>query len=1755
MDITGANESCDDEDFVVEKIVFDNSSDEENEEKGPGKEVANTKETCNLSQNSCAVRETSNATAHRMTSLPEDQISAVSEQYDHVSHPFKGDEPNTTFDSVLNLQHQCLVCGVKFPYHQPELLKEHMLEAHTTVAVLPCNSSGTSRTSPATNRNNAVPVRGIGASNNLTSRLNAMKSPAFTNPPIVQQHTVNILNSGNGNIVIPSTVFQENNLGPSDTSLKLALSQADVRAMQPTIGKNIVLVPVDSQLAHSGLQIVPVSTSHRDTSGMVGHIIGSSKIGALRSEWDHTPCQTRAMDFDQQNDNLRHLQSFANSAPIKLSGNKSLVTLRSAIPLKHSQSPRKKGSSISCTRSVKSGNEVSSPDNVKQSPGSLTAEHRSSKPSKTSRKALVSATSHSGQDLSCEGAEGTSILRQRKVLPFEAGGSVSALYGSDGSLRQNIDIEPGTQSSVCAAFSGAIDNITPYAVEQSEEELQPVAPGHLESQREKPQSNVTNSLQYFCAHCLFTCSKSSVLRKHRRICAKVEKKQITTAKHAKLPSNVQKSNTYYDAGHSSNSGSVLHKNDHKKIITPKLFDNNSSYSLRRLKRQNYLALLGRKVKKEAMASTPKQASTEKIEKKGSQESYHNVKGKTSKGLIVDNELLRCKACKSVCRSPVSLEEHMAHCPKLLMSQLPGVSVVLTSAFAPSNQAQYSSALRQRCRKSSSAATEPKPKSLPIPAVEPLVSLTRKRLQYELETLLNPQQEQLLPQNRFRPAQSSSFADSDRSAPHLLTMTTRNRQTRHDTSNMTLKSYSVSQTAHGLKSPDVSLHCTSRGDKAKLIEMAQHAARSASKRLKSPSPVSTGETKKPRLTAPDMVPKRQIPVKLVDPKDPKCRLTFINATSSTSEYHLQQRTGFENRKSLSLDPHRLVQSRSSVRLLEKVERETVKGVSSKENHTESSVSNGGVQSDPYDPKTIQPLDSLTHPGFDDTGVGNSLEPFDNGCQGVIRNSPSFKRIIENHSIHLANRNSKTQENPLNAVPGDRSLLSESTMNRSLQPVVKIERLSGDAGSFHVDTHRDLQNQNTTVGTLNCSESDLSGQSISKVKNVESSDEKPSPQKDTSSKRRCATDVKSKYANRHSLVNVDDWKRPFKTILTQGSIRPTTDSDIGRQGDSVVKGNSPKKKQYVITLSNFKNVDKSGQSLCILTELEVCKQCKQVFQNKEKLETHMAIHRKTSAKPNGSSENSLPTNKDESNLALLKLPVPISLKLQSPSATRDGISIQRSIQDLTEAQSKKTKQDLIEAQSKKTKQDLIEAQSKKTKQDLTKAQSKKTKQDLIETQSKTDQSPGVNWETNIEHPKLKVSRESPLKLASTEMCDVCKVVFQSKEELTQHINSGHVVRISRKGDNFSNESLGEVMIQPRFFSAINQADRDICVMCKKVFQDKEEFLQHAAFCKAYRVIESKPKPVDENKAEFLCFLCGASYKSSSAFNKHIASHGPRLFKCSKCSYSTFAQYRLNHHEKMVHLHLRSKKVMLCPICGKSVVGTSAYKVHMMYHSGLRPVQCAACPYQCRSKNQLESHMKTHMLHKPYACELCDFRCKHTPSLRRHYLTVHSDRKELKWRCHVCKYIAWCQKALDRHLRIRHRIEACDVDTDSKASTAGPVAQPDEVNLAAEEISKIMEETGTEQTLITVNDFEASDLSGTNLSIAKALVEMCQVENANVEQISSNVIQLQEGTHDLSQGAGDTASIPQATECIVKIEGPADWDGCKEVTVVTIQGNHFQ
>ena len=211
-----------------------------------------------------------------------------------------------------------------------------------------------------------------------------------------------------------------------------------------------------------------------------------------------------------------------------------------------------------------------------------------------------------------------------------------------------------------------------------------------------------------------------------------------------------------------------------------------------------------------------------------------------------------------------------------------------------------------------------------------------------------------------------------------------------------------------------------------------------------------------------------------------------------------------------------------------------------------------------------------------------------------------------------------------------------------------------------------------------------------------------------------------------------------------------------------------------------------------------------------------------------------------------------------------------------------------------------------------------------------------------------------------CPHCDKIFQSKINLTNHIESLHDTGLVHVKDfqckvchvNLMsvNALLSHSQTEHQFIPGhLREFAKYKCNVCANLFISKISLSAH----KAYKHNASNKRFLQ--KKIWQCPHCDKEFRAFGAFNEHVKCihEGRADFECELCPRKFGSQQFLTSHIKIKHTRVT------CDICGQLQYNFHYLNKHKGSAHGIIPAnafRCGQCPEWYKSKPRLEHHMKT-------------------------------------------------------------------------------------------------------------------------------------------------------------------------------------------------------
>lgn len=203
---------------------------------------------------------------------------------------------------------------------------------------------------------------------------------------------------------------------------------------------------------------------------------------------------------------------------------------------------------------------------------------------------------------------------------------------------------------------------------------------------------------------------------------------------------------------------------------------------------------------------------------------------------------------------------------------------------------------------------------------------------------------------------------------------------------------------------------------------------------------------------------------------------------------------------------------------------------------------------------------------------------------------------------------------------------------------------------------------------------------------------------------------------------------------------------------------------------------------------------------------------------------------------------------------------------------------------------------------------------------------------------------------------------------------------------------------------------CPICPESFSQVLELANHlsvhANMCNVCNKTFSTKQQLEKHEqchlsaaTQYECTECGKSFLGSDAFRQHYCVHQKNL---SSSSLSTTDKKRcvrksseiLTNNEEEEEVDV-GEDFYNCPTCNKRFPSNSSLQEHQKLHEFDRPFKCLVCGKGFAKKKYLTQHQQIHN-ERPYPCDFCSNSFKTEQSLLSHHKTHDAHHK---YHCSVC------------------------------------------------------------------------------------------------------------------------------------------------------------
>lgn len=308
-----------------------------------------------------------------------------------------------------------------------------------------------------------------------------------------------------------------------------------------------------------------------------------------------------------------------------------------------------------------------------------------------------------------------------------------------------------------------------------------------------------------------------------------------------------------------------------------------------------------------------------------------------------------------------------------------------------------------------------------------------------------------------------------------------------------------------------------------------------------------------------------------------------------------------------------------------------------------------------------------------------------------------------------------------------------------------------------------------------------------------------------------------------------------------------------------------------------------------------------------------------------------------------------------------------------------------------------------------------------------------------------------------CEICQVRFPDPEQLSEHgCNSTKERPYSCKdcnkhflhGSHLKKHQLTHQLSGTRSFQ---------CNSCHMSFSHRHHFLTHLQThggeesSKAQTDDEVKIRNTDDSNQDkiYRCPICPESFSQVLELANHLSVHANM---CNVCNKTFSTKQQLEKHEQC---HLSAATQYECTECGKSFLGSDAFRQHYCVHQknlscsslsstdkkrcfknssnneeeedvdvGEDFYKCPTCNKRFPSSISLQEHQKLHEFDRPFKCLVCG-----KGFAKKKYLTQHQQiHNERPYQCDLCSNSFRSEQSLSAHRKVhdayrRYHCSVCD------------------------------------------------------------------------------------------------------------------------------------
>lgn len=234
------------------------------------------------------------------------------------------------------------------------------------------------------------------------------------------------------------------------------------------------------------------------------------------------------------------------------------------------------------------------------------------------------------------------------------------------------------------------------------------------------------------------------------------------------------------------------------------------------------------------------------------------------------------------------------------------------------------------------------------------------------------------------------------------------------------------------------------------------------------------------------------------------------------------------------------------------------------------------------------------------------------------------------------------------------------------------------------------------------------------------------------------------------------------------------------------------------------------------------------------------------------------------------------------------------------------------------------------------------------------------------------------------------------------------------------------------------KQVCDECSREFTTKYILAIHLTVehnrLDFLHIVEKKAKA----RKTIKCTMCYKKFKTEAEMEKHRLQDHTELSKvCTQCgerfSTTKILVQHVNNAHKRVKYNQENKAKFVCKLCGASFPQRFRLRVHEGNVHGVGQVnfRCSHCLKCFNRRYEFELHQYAHTDKKPFQCLDCDQSFKRAAALKLHRRNKHNDgvSDEQQFNCTLCPLAFKNKDYLRSHVRKVHHMSLQEALSQSK------------------------------------------------------------------------------------------------------------------------------